>query len=333
MKAMIINEPTSIEHSPLKLVELPIPNPKPNELLIKISVCGICHTDLHEVEGELPLVKKPIIPGHQIIGRVESKGKMVTRFKIGDRVGIAWLHSTCGKCKFCNSGNENLCDKAQFTGYNVNGGYAQYTVIREDFAYPIPEIFTDQEAAPLLCAGIIGYRALKISKIKPGGRLGLYGFGSSAHIAIQIAVHWGCEVYVFTRSQEHQQLAKKLGCVWVSDTTQLPPQKIDSAIIFAPAGELVLNALESLEKGGTVAMAGIYMTPIPEMEYNKYLYHEKTICSVTNSTRTDGEELLKLSDQIPIKPKTTTFPLEEANQALQLLKHRQITGAGILEIE
>ncbi|MBI4721583.1 MAG: zinc-dependent alcohol dehydrogenase family protein [Candidatus Stahlbacteria bacterium] len=332
MKAMILNEPTSIDNSPLKLVELPIPTPKPTELLIKISVCGICHTDLHEVEGNLPLIKKPIIPGHQIIGRVESKGKMVTRFKIGDRIGIAWLHSTCGECKFCKSNNENLCDKAFFTGYNVDGGYAQYTVIREDFVYPIPEIFIDREAAPLLCAGIIGYRALRSSKIKPGNRLGLYGFGASAHIAIQIAVHWGCEVYVFTRSHEHQKLAKKLGCVWVGDTTHLPPHKLDSTIIFAPAGELVLNALESLEKGGTVALAGIYMTPIPEMEYNKYLYHEKTICSVTNSTRTDGEELLKLSASIPIKPETTIFPLEEANQALQLLKHRQITGAGIIEI-
>ncbi len=329
MLAMILKEPEAIEKNPLQLVEMEKPKVKPDEILVKIKVCGICHTDLHTVEGELELLKKPLVPGHQV---VEEKGDKVTRFKKGDRVGMAWLYSTCGKCKYCLADNENLCENALFTGYHVDGGYAQYTVVSQDFAYPIPEGFSDQQAAPLLCAGIIGYRALRLSQIKPKGKLGLYGFGASAHVAIQVAIHWGCEVFVFTRSKEHQKLAESLGAVWTGQAKDKAPKKLDSAVIFAPAGELVLDALGALDKGGTLALAGIYMTPIPQMDYMKYIYHERTVRSVANSTRKDGEELLGLAAEIPIRTKTTIFPLKEANKALLLLKQSKIDGAGVLDV-
>lgn len=332
MLAMILKEPEAIEKNPLQLVEMEKPKVKPDEILVKIKVCGICHTDLHTVEGELELLKKPLVPGHQVVGVVEEKGDKVTRFKKGDRVGMAWLYSTCGKCKYCLEGKENLCENALFTGYHVDGGYAQYTVVSQDFAYPIPEGFSDQQAAPLLCAGIIGYRALRLSQIKPKGKLGLYGFGASAHVAIQVAIHWGCEVFVFTRSKEHQKLAESLGAVWTGQAKDKAPKKLDSAVIFAPAGELVLDALGALDKGGTLALAGIYMTPIPQMDYMKYIYHERTLRSVANSTRKDGEELLGLAAEIPIRTKTTIFPLKEANKALLLLKQSKIDGAGVLDI-
>jgi len=332
MQAMILEEPAPIETEPLKLVEIPIPEPGHFDIRVRIKVCGICHTDLHEIEGELPLVKKPIVPGHQIVGVVEKIGERVTRFKQGDRVGMAWLYSTCRKCLFCKSDRENLCPDAQFTGYHVNGGYTQYTIVSEDFAYSIPKVFNDREASPLLCAGIIGFRALRQSVIKPNQRLGLYGFGASAHIAIQVAVFWRCKVYVFTRSKEHQKLAMKLGAVWTGDATDKPPEKQDSAVIFAPAGKIVPNALANLEKGGTLALAGIYMTAIPELDYTKHLYYEKTLRSVTASTRKDGEDLLDIAAQIPIRPKTTLFPLKDANRVLKLLKDRKINGAGVLEI-
>jgi len=332
MLAMLLKEPEAIEKNPLQLVEIDKPKIRQDEILVRIKVCGICHTDLHTVEGELELPKKPLVPGHQMVGVVEEKGEKVTRFKKGDRVGMAWLYSTCGRCKYCLEGKENLCENALFTGYHVNGGYAQYTVISQDFAYPIPKGFSDQQAAPLLCAGIIGYRALRLSQIKPKGRLGLYGFGASAHVAIQVANHWGCEVFVFTRSKEHQRLAENLGAVWTGQAKDKAPKKLDSAIIFAPAGELVLDALSALDKGGTLALAGIYMTPIPQMDYIKYLYHERTVRSVANSTRKDGEELLHLAAEIPIRTKTISFPLKEANKALQLLKQSKIDGAGVLEI-
>ena len=321
-----------IEEKPLRQVEKEKPKIKPDEILIRVRICGICHTDLHTVEGELDLPKLPLIPGHQVVGIVEEIGEKVNRFKKGDRVGMAWLYRTCGKCKYCQEGKENLCVDALFTGYQVDGGYAQYTVISEDFAYPIPPGFSDEQAAPLLCAGIIGYRALRLSEIKPKGRMGLYGFGASAHVAIQVAVHWGCEVYVFTRSMEHRKLAENLGAVWTGEAKDKAPSKLDSAIIFAPKGELVLDALDSLDRGGTLALAGIYMTPIPQMDYLKYLYYERTIRSVTASTRKDGEELLKLAAEIPIRTMTVSFPLNEANRALQLLKQGKINGAGVLMI-
>jgi len=332
MKAMSLTEPRPIAENPLSLADVPIPEPGHKEIRIQVSTCGICHTDLHIAEGELKPMKEAIIPGHQIVGIVEKLGKDAVRFKEGDRVGIGWLHSTCGKCSFCRRGLENLCENARFTGYHVDGGYAQYTIIPEDFAYPMPEQFSDKEAAPLLCAGIIGYRALRLSQVAPGQRLGLYGFGASAHVVIQVALHWGCEVYVFTRSEEHRQLARKLGAHWTGQAKDDPPKMLDSAIIFAPAGELVIDALRVLNKAGTVALAGIYMSPIPELDYTKYLYHEKSIRSVTASTRKDGNELLKLAAEIPIRTEVQTFTLEEANKALQLLKEGKISGAGILQI-
>ena len=332
MKAMMLNNPQPIENRPLALVELKVPEPDSHEILIENVVCGICHTDLHIVEGELPLKKRPVIPGHQVVGIVKKRGSGVEQFKEGDMVGVAWLHSTCGSCAFCQQGSENLCESSQFTGLDVHGGYAQFMVIPAQFAYSLPEGFSPNEAAPLLCAGIIGYRALRLSKVKKGEVLGLYGFGASAHVAIQVALHWGCKVFVFTRGTGHKKLARKLGASWVGHPKDEPPQKLDSAIIFAPAGGLVLNALEALQKGGTLALAGIYMSPIPEMDYVRHLYHEKTIQSVANSTRMDGKELLNLAAEIPIHTEVQRFYLQQANEALLALKTGTINGAGVLEI-
>jgi len=332
MRAMLLNKFALIDQSPLELTDVPMPEPGAEDILIRINVCGVCHTDLHTIEGELPDVKLPIIPGHQIVGIVEKMGSEASRFKEGDRVGVAWLYSTEENGRYAQQGKENLCDNARFTGYHVNGGYTEYIVIPEKFAYPIPSIFSDQEAAPLLCAGIIGYRALRLSEVKPGQRLGLIGFGASAHVAIQVAVHWGCEVYVFSRSEEHRELARKLGANWTGTSNEDPPAKLDSIVNFTPAGPTVLDGMRFLDKGGTQALAGIYMSPIPEMDYIKYLYHERTLRSVANATRDDGNELLKIAAEIPIKTTTQIFPLEEANQALQLLKDSKIDGAAVLQI-
>jgi len=331
MKAMVLRNARPVDENPLQAAEIPVPEPGSEEVQIRISICGLCHTDLHTVEGEIPLPKLPVIPGHQIVGVVESAGKNVTRFKEGDRVGVPWLNSTCRECFFCKRGNENLCESARFTGYHVDGGYAQYTVVSQDFAYHLPAGFSDVEAAPLLCAGVIGFRALRLSRIAEGERLGLYGFGASAHICIQIARRWGCEVYVFTRSQEHRELAQKLGAAWTGSAQDAPPGKLDSAIIFAPAGPLVLDALRALRKGGTVALAGIYMSPIPEMDYS-LIYGERVLRSIANSTREDAEGLLRVAAEIPVRTEVELFPLEQANKALQLLKQSKIRGAGALEI-
>jgi len=327
-----LTKPERTGKNPLQLKDVPLPEIGLKDILVRVQACGICHTDLHTVEGELPLPKSPLIPGHQIVGIVEKKGTEVKRFNLGDRVGIAWLNSTCGRCKFCRSGRENLCEQAKFTGYHSDGGYAQYTTISEDFAYAVPETFSPIGAAPLLCAGIIGYRALCLSEIKPGQRLGLYGFGASAHIVIQIALFWKCEVYVFTRNLEHQKLALDMGAVWAGKAEQIPEKKLHSSIIFAPAGELVPYALEALNRGGTLALAGIYMTPIPQLDYIEHLFYEKMLRSVANSTRKDGKQLFKLASEIPIRTQVTIFPLKEANRALQLLKQGKINGAGVLQI-
>ena len=332
MKAMVLAESGPIEENPLLLSEVPNPKPGPGEILIRVKCCGICHTELHTVEGELADVKCPITPGHQVVGIVEKRGKDASRFSPGERVGAAWLYSACGQCRFCLGGKENLCENARFTGFHVDGGYAEYLRIPEKFAYPIPEIFSDEEAAPLLCAGIIGYRALRLSEIKPGGRLGLYGFGASAHVAIQVARYWGCRVYVFTRSEDHRTLAARLGADWVGTADEDPPTKIDGAIIFAPAGGLVPAALGVLERGGTVALAGIYMTAVPELDYGKFLYHERTVRSVANATRRNGQEFLEIAERIPIRTTVQVFALEEANRALQLLKSGQINGAAVLSV-
>ncbi|MBE0480676.1 MAG: zinc-dependent alcohol dehydrogenase family protein [Dehalococcoidia bacterium] len=332
MKAMVLQRTQPIQGDPLIMIELDDPRPKPGEVRIKVAACGICHTDLHVIEGELPAKKLPLIPGHQIVGSVDAVGAGVTRFSPGDRAGIAWLHSTCGKCKFCLRGMENLCESALFTGYDVDGGYAQYTVVPQSYAYPVPAQFPDVEAAPLLCAGIIGFRALRLSGADKNGPLGLFGFGASAHIVIQIARHQGSDVFVFTRSEHHRQLATKLGAAWAGTAGEQPPAKLQSAIIFAPAGGLVLDALAVLEKGGTLALAGIYMTQVPPMDYREHLYWEKRIVSVANSTRKDAEDLLSVSAEIPVRTEVQEFQLHEANRALNLLKRGNIQGAGVLRL-
>ncbi len=331
VKAMLLERPAPIEADPLVAVELPPPEPGPGEIRLRVTVCGVCHTDLHVVEGDLPLPALPLIPGHQVVGVVDRLGEGVTAFKVGDRVGVPWLHSTCGSCSFCLRGEENLCPEARFTGYHAHGGYAEYMVVPADFALALPEGFSEAEAAPLLCAGIIGYRALRLSGIEPGGRLGLYGFGASAHLAIQVAVHWGCEVYVFSRGADHRELARRLGAVWTGTAQERPPAELDAAVIFAPAGWLVPLALGHLRRGGTLALAGITMSSIPEMDY-ALLYGERVVRSVANSTRQDGREFLNLAATIPVKVAYQTFPLTRANQALQLLKKGGINGAGVLVI-
>jgi propanol-preferring alcohol dehydrogenase len=328
---MVLTDSGPIEGSPLVATELPTPEPGPGQIRIRVRVCGVCHTDLHSVEGELALPKIPVVPGHQIVGVVDALGAGVARFQVGDRVGVPWLHQACGTCDYCRRGDENLCESAQFTGLHVDGGYAEYTLAPADFAYAIPDVFEDAEASPLLCAGIIGYRALRLSEIQPGQRLGLYGFGASAHIAIQIARHWDCQVYVFTRSESHRQLARALGAVWAGDARDDPGPRLHSSITFAPAGWIVPEALRILDKGGTLAINAIHMSPIPEMPYD-LIYHERTLRSVANSTRQDAQDLLEIAAQIPIKAEVQTFPLEGANRALQALKASQIDGAAALEI-
>lgn len=321
-----------IENNPLQLVDLPIPEIESNEIRVKVNYCGVCRTDLHTVEDELENPNLPIVPGHQVVGEVDKAGKDVSRFQNGDRVGIAWLHETCGECKYCKRDKENLCENAKFTGYDVNGGYAEYAKVPAEFAYSIPEGFPGIQAPPLLCAGIVGYRALKLSELKPGNTFGIYGFGASAHVIIQIAVDWDCEVFVFTRSKEHQELAKELGAEWIGTAQDTPPKKVDNSVIFAPAGDLVPEALRVLEKGGTLSLAGIHMSDIPKLNYRKHLFFEKTVRSVTASTREDGRELLKLANEIPIKTRVQDFDLQEANKALQMVKHSEINGSGVLKI-
>lgn len=333
MKAMVLGRTANVSNHPLHLQEQPTPTPQVGQVLVKVHICGVCRTDLHVVEGELPDPTLPLIPGHQAVGTVVQVGREVSELKEGDRVGIAWLQDTCRQCEFCTSGRENLCLNAKFTGYQVDGGYADYAVVPARFTYQIPPIFSDAEAAPLLCAGIIGYRALRLSGIKPGQRLGLYGFGASAHIAIQIAGHWGCQAYVSSLKPEHQELARQLGAVWVGGAMEMPPEKLHGSIIFAPAGELVPPALRALDRGGTLALAGIHMSPIPSLDYDRDVFGERVIRSVTANTRQDGLDLLREAAAIPIKPHTVRFPLEEANRALQELKAGSFQGAAVLTMQ
>ncbi|HEX9741868.1 MAG TPA: zinc-dependent alcohol dehydrogenase family protein [Nitrospiraceae bacterium] len=332
MKAMVLDHSSDAGTGPLRLRDMPAPEPDAGQVRVRVRVCGVCRTDLHIVEGDLPLVKRPIIPGHETVGIVDRTGAGVRSVKEGDRVGIAWLQGTCGHCEFCLSGRENLCTGAVFSGYHVDGGYAEYALAAEAFTYPIPPVFSDDEAAPLLCAGIIGYRALRLSGVQPGQRLGMYGFGASAHVTIQVAKHWGCAVYVCSLREEHRALARELGAAWVGAATDRPPEKLHGAIVFAPAGEIVIPALRALERGGTVALAGIHMTPIPAIDYDRDLFGERTIRSVTANTRQDGLDLLREAAAIPIRTRTQRFKLEEANEALQRLKAGTIQGAAVLTI-
>ena len=330
MKAMLLQKPLPAEESPLELVELRPPEPAADQVLLRVRACGICHTDLHTVEGEIA-AKLPIVPGHQIVGVVEKLGADVRDFAIGERVGVPWLYRACGECEFCQSDRENLCERAQFTGFHVNGGYAEFAVAPAAFAVRLPDHPADAQIAPLLCAGIVGYRALRFSNVRPRQRLGLYGFGASAHIVIQIALHWNCEVFVATRGDGHQQLAKKLGAAWVGRAEEVPDAALDSAVMFAPTGALVPEALRALRKGGTLVLAGIYMTPIPEMKH-ELLYHERIVRSVANATREDARQLMRLAGEIPLRTEVETFPLGDANRALAALKHSQIRGAGVLVV-
>jgi alcohol dehydrogenase, propanol-preferring len=331
MKACILRRPASIESRPLEIVQLPKPVPAAREVLVRIHACGVCRTDLHVTEGELAPRKSPIVPGHQAVGVVEANGPDASRFELGARVGIPWLHSTCGVCEYCRSGRENLCEKATFTGWMADGGYAEYAVAREEFVYGLPEAFSDLHVAPLLCAGIIGFRTLRLSGVEPGGKLGMYGFGAAAHVAIQVARHWKIEVYAITRDARHRQLALDLGAVWAGDSGEEPPAKLDAALIFAPAGELVIAALRTLKRGGTVALGGIHMSPIPSIDYD-LLYGERVIRSVANNTRRDGEEFLKVAAEIPIQTEVQEFPLEQANEALNALKNDAVRGAAVLRV-
>ncbi len=308
-----------------------MPQPRSGEVLVRVRACGVCRTDLHVIEGELPPRKSPVIPGHQVVGVIEKQGENARRFTVGARVGIAWLHRTDGTCEYCRSGAENLCDNPTFTGYSADGGYAEYIVAPQDFVYAIPEEFPDKQAAPLLCAGIIGFRSLRLSGIKAGGRLGFYGFGAAAHVAIQVARHWGVEVFASTRDMGHQKLALELGAVWAGGTFDEPPRKLDAAIVFAPAGEIVPAALKALKKGGTLILGGIHMSPIPSFDYD-LLYQERVIRSVANNTRKDGEDFLRVAAKIPIHTHVQIFPLSEVNRALNSLKNDAIPGAAVLRV-
>lgn len=327
---MVLERQARIATRPLVPLERPDPTPSLSEILVRVGACGVCRTDLHVIEGDLAPHRLPIVPGHQVVGKVAAVGSTASRFKIGDRVGIAWLRGTCGRCAFCTDGRENLCVHSLYTGWDQDGGYADHAVVHEAFAYAIPEPFSDVEAAPLLCAGIIGYRALRRSRIGPGARLGLYGFGSSAHIVAQLAKHRGCDVYVATREPSHRRLAEELGAAWTGDTFDTPPVPLDAAIVFAPAGEVVPPALRALGKGGTVVLAGIHMSDIPSMAYDSCLFHEKSLTSVESNTRADGEDLLKEAAAIPLRPRTTTFPLTEANDALGALSRDEIRGTAVV---
>lgn len=316
---------------PLESVELPIPKPKSHEILVKVLSCGICRTDLHVVDGDLKNPALPIIPGHQVVGRIESFGSEVKNFKVGDRIGIPWLGGSCGHCDFCIAHQENLCDQAIFTGYQKNGGFAEYCVADSRFCFPIPKDYPDIQAAPLLCAGLIGYRAYK--KAERAKRIGLYGFGAAAHIVIQIANYRKQEVYAFTRDGDvkTQHFAKELGAIWAGDSSTTPPKLLDAAIIFAPAGELVPIALKAVRKGGKVVCAGIHMSDIPSFPYD-LLWGERSIQSIANLTRQDGEEFLALAPKIPIQTKVTVYPLKQANEALDDLRHGRFTGAAVIKI-
>jgi len=340
MKAMILKKIAPIEEEPLELEDVPTPQPGPGQIRVKISVCGICHTELDEIEGRLG-AKLPIILGHEIVGMVDGLGYGSNKFKLGERVGVAWINSACGRCNFCRQGNENLCSEFQGTGCDANGGYAQYTLVAEDFAYPLPDSLSNCQAAPLLCAGAIGYRALRLTNPQDGQTLGLFGFGASAHIVIQIVKYKypNCKVFVFTRpgQQEHQNLAKKLGADWVGATGDNPPEKLNCAIDFTPAFKPIVEALRVLEKGGRVVINAIRKESrdkdaLMNVDYPTHLWLEKELKTVANITRSDAQEFLPLAAQIPIIPKVQEFKLEQANEALILLKQGKIQGAGILKM-
>ncbi|GAB3556808.1 zinc-binding alcohol dehydrogenase family protein [Arthrobacter alkaliphilus] len=332
MRAWWVREPGPIESGPLVWGERPDPRPGRRELLVSVRTCGVCRTDLHLAEGDLAPRRPNVVPGHEAVGIVSEAGADCVRFRNGDRVGVAWLGGTCGSCAFCRRGDENLCLSPVFTGWDRDGGYAEHLTVHEDFAYAIPPRFADEQAAPLLCSGIIGYRALKRAAVPPGGRLGIYGFGGSAHLTAQMARHQGAQVYVMTRSEPARELARRLGAVFVGDADESPPDPLDSAILFAPVGDLVPSALRALDRGGTLAIAGIHLSDIPPLNYSADLFYERQLRSVTANTRADGEEFWSLAAEIPLVPTNTAYPLAEADQALRDLAANRVTGAAVLTV-
>jgi len=333
MKAWAVHRPGPIDTGPLVPVERPVPDPGPGEVRIKVSTCGVCRTDLHLAEGDLAPHQLGVVPGHQAVGLVDEVGPETSRFSRGDRIGIAWLRHTDGACRFCTRGDENLCVDPRFTGWDADGGYAEYAVVPEAYAYALPAAFDDVHAAPLLCAGIIGYRALRRANLPPGGRLGIYGFGASAHLAAQVAMFEGATVHVMTRSVDGQRLALELGVASAQGASDPAPEPLDAAVLFAPVGRLVPVALEALDRGGTLSIAGIYLTDIPTLNYERDLFDERELTSVTANTRADGEAFLDIAARIPIETMTRVYPFEEADRALADLAHGRITGVGVLRVD
>lgn len=331
MRAWQVVSPGPVDRNPLRFTDVPTPQPGKGDIRIRVTVCGVCRTDLHVAERDLAPRRCNVIPGHEVVGIVDAMGDDVDGYSLGDRVGIAWLRHTCGTCKWCQSGRENLCVSPRFTGWDEDGGYAEYAVVDAAYAYPIPDVFADEQAAPLLCAGIIGYRALRRAEVPAAGTLGIYGFGGSAHLTAQVAIHEGATVHVMTRSERAQELALSLGCASATGAYDEPPETLDSAIVFAPVGDLVPVALKALAPGGTVAIAGIHLSTIPPIEY-PWLFEERQIRSVTANTREDGRALLEVAARIPIRPTTTSYPLTAADQALRDLSADRINGAAVLEI-
>ncbi len=330
MKAWIVAEPAALDAGPLRRVERQIPDPEPSEILVRVAACGVCRTDLHLALGELAPRRQGVVPGHEVVGVVEAAGSGSVRFAAGDRVGIAWLRSTCGKCRWCRHGRENLCEWSRYTGWDADGGYAEFAVVDESYAYALPDAFDDEHAAPLLCAGIIGYRALMRAELPPGGRLGIYGFGASAHLCAQVAMAQGATVHVLTRSVAAREHARDLGVASVGPAEAMPPEPLDAAILFAPAGELVPAALRALDRGGTLAVAGIVVSQIPALDYEADLFQERQLRSVTSNTRADGDDFLQLAARVGISVRTAPYPLDRADVALNDLAHDRLTGAAVL---
>ena len=326
---MVLEKQQPLENKPLVLKDIPMPEPGNDQIRIKVDVCGMCRTDLHICEGELPSHKLPLIPGHQIVGKVERLGPDAHKYKIGDRVGVPWLYRTCGQCKYCRAGKENLCERAMFTGYDTDGGFAEYAIAEEDFIYPMPAGYSDKEAAPLLCAGVIGYQAFQATGMKNSGKLGLFGFGSSAHILIQVAVHLGVEVYVVSRTDKELELARQLGAKWTGTVDDDMGTLLDAVIVFAPSGELLVKALEKIEGGGRVVSAGIYASPLPGFDYSR-IWPEKCLCSVANTTRANVRAFLKVAAEFKIRTEINEYQLENTNQALLDIKNSEISGSTLL---
>lgn len=331
MKAWVLPQTAPVETFPLRLSDVAVPEPGKNQVRIRVSACGICRTDLHVVEGELPPRKAHVVPGHQVVGTIEQNGPGSSRFETGTRVGVPWLHRTCGQCFYCKSGRENLCEAPQFTGYTQDGGFAEYTLADQDFVYPLPAGFGDLQAAPLLCAGIIGFRCLRVADLKAGENLGIYGFGAAGHVCIQVARYWGARAFVATREEKHRKLALELGAVWSGGAMEAPPEALDAAIIFAPAGELVPPALQALRKGGRLVLGGIHMSDLPSLPYS-LLYQERSIKSVANNTREDGRDFLRIAAEIPIHTEVQVFPFSQVNQALLALKNDGVRGAAVIQM-